>query len=441
MKNVLVVSHINTFFTELFQVGRLLNQSGKYEATFVLYPYPTRDLDQRKLVAEGFKLVDAPVVERHRVHVPVVTPVVELEKSRRKIRALLDRTDFAMVVLGGDMVGYDTSIYVQECHRRGIPVVLVPSTMSDGLEQAEVYYHDRTHQMTGLNRIAARLYPKWVFEHRGKKLLRVPGGRVMAMEWLGLAPPLPWIFNSGYADAIAIESAAMLKYYERCGITGDQLVVTGSLSDDVLAQAKREAVPRREEVYEKLGLPAGRPMLLSPLPPDFLYVSGGRPECEFKTYRELVDYWITSLMAVTTHNVVISLHPSVRYEEMKFIETDRVKIGRQGTNMLVPLCDLYVASVSSTIRWAIACGIPVINYDVYRYRYRDYAGVDGVLHTEDKTQFRAWLARDAAFFEELRAKQQIHAPLWGALDGKSGERVLALFDDVTERRRTSARSF
>ena len=431
MKQILVVVHINTFFTELFQVGRLLKQSGEYEPVFVFYPYPTRDLDMRRCDSEGMRYVDAPIVERPRFHVPLATPLVGLGQSRRKIRDLLARFDLALVVMGGDMVGYDTSIWIRETHARGFRVVLVPSTMSDGLEQAEVYYHDRAHQVTtGLNRLAARLYPKWVVEHRGKRLLREPGGRVIAMEVLGFAPPLPWIFNSGYADAIAIESEAMLRYYNRCGMSGKQLVVTGSLSDDVLAAARREAETRRETLYRELGLPPNRPLLLSPLPPDFLYVAGGRPECAFTKYDELVDFWITSLLAVTTHNIVISLHPSVRYEQMKHIETDRVKIGRQGTNTLVPLCDLYVASVSSTIRWAIACGIPVVNYDVYRYRYRDYVDVSGVLNTDDKTQFRDWLARlqtDPAFFAELTAKQRANAPHWGTLDGNSHARLMALF--------------
>jgi hypothetical protein len=409
-------------------LGRLLKRT-EYEPVFVIYPYPTRDLDARRCEAEGVRHIEAPVVSRDRVHVPVVTPLAELERSRRKIRALLRRFDLAMVVLGGDMVGYDSAIWIREAHARDVRVVVLPSTMSDGLEHAEVYYHDPTHQLTGINRIVARLYPKWVREHRGKKLLRVPGGRVLAMEWLGLAPPLPWIFNSGFADAIAIESDAMLAYYERCGLTGKQLTVTGTLSDDVLAEAKREAVPRREELYRSLGLPPDRPMLLSPLPPDFLYIAGNRPECEFRQYAELVDYWIASLRAVTTHNIVISLHPSVRYEEMKHIESDRVRIGRQSTSSLVPLADLYVASVSSTIRWAIACGIPVVNYDVYRYRYRDYVDVDGVLNTEDKAQFRDWLARDAVFFDEIRARQAKNAPRWGTLDGKSHERILALISE------------
>ena len=39
---------------------------------------------------------------------------------------------------------------------------------------------------------------------------------------------------------------------------------------------------------------------------------------------------------------------------------------------LVAISDMYVASVSSTIRWAILAGIPVINYDVYQYGYEDF---------------------------------------------------------------------
>ena len=56
-----------------------------------------------------------------------------------------------------------------------------------------------------------------------------------------------------------------------------------------------------------------------------------------------------------------------------------MRIAARKTSELVPLCDLYVASVSSTIRWAIACGKPVVNYDVYRYRYTDFISLDGVL--------------------------------------------------------------
>ena len=78
---------------------------------------------------------------------------------------------------------------------------------------------------------------------------------------------------------------------------------------------------------------------------------------------------------------------------MRHIETANVRIAARRTSELVPLCDLYVASVSSTIRWAIACGKPVINYDVYRYRYTDFLNLEGVLVIEEQNEFREIVQR------------------------------------------------
>ena len=68
-------------------------------------------------------------------------------------------------------------------------------------------------------------------------------------------------------------------------------------------------------------------------------------------------------------------------------------MARLNTAELVPLCDVFVASISSTIRWAIACGKPVVNYDVYRYRYTDFIGVEGVLTCEEQDEFVSVLRR------------------------------------------------
>jgi hypothetical protein len=98
-----------------------------------------------------------------------------------------------------------------------------------------------------------------------------------------------------------------------------------------------------------------------------------------------------------------------------------------------------VASVSSTIRWAIACGKPVINYDVYRYRYTDFLNIDGVLVTEEYEQFRGWirgLTGDADQLEALRQRQMRAARRWGFLDGRCSERILKVLTDAVERRST-----
>jgi hypothetical protein len=132
-------------------------------------------------------------------------------------------------------------------------------------------------------------------------------------------------------------------------------------------------------------------------------------------------------------NVVLRPHPRLTDEEIGHLENFGVKVSRWDTATLVPLCDLFVASVSATIRWAIACGKPVVNYDVYQMHYEDYKNVDGVLTVFSKKDFSQSITRltsDAAYYQQVSKLQKKEMSKWGRLDGKSSERMLKLFDDV-----------
>ena len=482
-KRALLVVHTNTFFIELFNAGQILIHSTVYKPViYFSISYPTVQQDMARCQAPGLEVIDfqgqpfAPTPAIGDTEIPSIPPTsgwktalkqhfpkkwVErlsilnskrhrciyqwrrssflyqyrlLKKRRSQVKAFLRRVQAEVLILGGDMVGYDTAVYIQAAHALKIPAMIVSSTMDNGQAQAESYFPDPKHSLRPLmNRFAGRLYPHWVRDWRGKKLIRMPWGRVLAMEWLGLAPPLPWVAGSGSADAIAVESEAMVQFYTAAGLPRRQLVNTGSLTDDMLAAAAQEAPARKAALCRELGLPADRPMLLSALPPDQLYMLGGRPQCDFQTYPALVEFWVRSLAALKGWNIVVLLHPSVPYEDMRYIEDWGVKIARQPTAEVVPLCDLYVTSVSSTIRWAIACGKPVVNYDVYRYHYEGFMHVKGVLYTEEQAGFEELLARlttDSAFLQQIAQAQAQAAPDWGFLDGRTGQRMLHLLDSL-----------
>lgn len=438
---VLIPVHSGTWFIELQRVARMCRRSMRYEPVLLfLTPYPHRGRDIETCRAEGITCMDESAGPA-----PGGRPRLAALMERwglDALRELKERTAFAaaaiasvrpvLLVLAGDNPGYDTACFIRAAHDAGLRVVLVPSTMSNGLEEAEVYSKNPRYLVQGaVNRAAAALFPKWAREHNGKHVLRVPGDRVFAMELLGLAPPRPWTFNSGFADAIAVESDAMRAYYAEGGLQEQQLVETGSLANDALREALAAREERRRALCGELDLPPERPMLLAALPPDFLYLEGGRPECDFNRYDGLVQFWNGAIASMRRYNRVVCLHPSVSYDEFRHLETAGVRIARRPTAELIPLCDLYVASVSSTIRWAIACGVPVVNYDVYRYRYTDYLGVEGVLRTEEQAEFAVLLARfdaEPGFHESVRALQSAAAPHWGRLDGGTGARMLALFD-------------
>jgi hypothetical protein len=455
-------------------VARMLKESGRYEPVFLFaHDYPTiaRDIaicEAEKLAylcllgAQVKPLSSEPspdeklpltrrLVKRLQSYLPesiaktikfwlhgqILDSGYYFWKLNRRLQdtiQLIRQEGIALMVLGGDVVHYDTSVFIKAAHLEHIPAVLVPGWMTSVIEAAEAFGYDPAYSLQRWsNRLMGRLYPRWVYEYKGRKLLRLPAGQVLAREWLGLAPPSPWTLHSGYVDAITVESEAMYQYCVSEGLPTDQLVLTGSINHDSMAKALQEVSQRRAELCYRLNLSPNRPIILSALPPDELYRVGGRPECDFQIYDELVQFWIQSLAAIKGYNVIISLHPSIKYEKMKYIEQWGVKIVKEHTVNLVPLCDIFVASVSTTIQWAIVCGKPVVNYDVYRYRYTDFVEAKGVATMEEKEEFLSTLRRlteGRAFYAQMAAGQAASASRWGYLDGQAGERVLNLFDQL-----------
>lgn len=364
-----------------------------------------------------------------------LSETISLRLSLERATRFFARTGAQLLILSVDLVGYDSSAYVKVARRRGMKALIVSNIMSNGLDVAEFYYRDpRFHVVGALRGIITTVFPKWALSYRGTRLMRVQPHRILAMELLGLAPRDPWLFNGSRADVITMESPAMADYMAAAGMERKQMRIVGSTADDVLAEILADRDRRREELRRSLGLATDRRIILTALPPDFLYVEGGRPECDFRDYESVVEFWIKSLCSVEGYNVVISMHPSAKADEMRALERYGARISTLTTPELVPLCDIFVAAISSTIRWAIACGVPVVNYDIYRYRYSDdFAKVEGVLTVEEQSDFLAALVRlahDKEFYRNVQAKQRAVARQWGFVDGTCSARMLALVQEL-----------
>lgn len=349
-------------------------------------------------------------------------------------RRILHALAPAVVCLSEDIPGTFSAPFIRAARTKRIPSVIIPFTIPNVLEIAEACLSRKTSWLMRLDELAAALaYPRWTLRHKGKLLLRANPGLIHAIERSELAPPDPWMTNSGNADRIAVESERMLDVYRNAGFPARQLVLTGSCADDLLHAALQEKEARRAALYRDLKLPNDRPMLLSSLVPDQL--ASGVPQCEFADYGALVEFWVSTLAAWTDKmHVVLKINPRYRREEFLYLEKWGITVAPQDTIDLVPLAEVYVASISSTLRWATACGVPSINYDVYHYCYGDFAGVPGILHVEKKADFEAAVAR-LVENEGERAKlldlQRSTASQWACLDGKSTDRLVSLFDQLS----------
>lgn len=361
--------------------------------------------------------------------------IYKLKKKESFVKKLIKQFKPKLFIFPSDN-RYDIPVFIKAAHKENIPTMLAPAFMAGAREWARFVVNVSNYQVRGfLSYLICKIYKRWVFNFENKTLLALPAGHILAREWLKIAPALPWILHSGNADAIAIESEAVFDYCVSEGLSPKKLVVTGSVVHDLMSEILRDVTYQRQRLYHSLDLPHDKAMLLSALPPDFFYIEGGCPKCDFREYYDLVEFWIKSLAQAKNYNVIICLHPSVKYEDMKYIEDWGVKIATESTAELIPLCKIYVACVSATIQWAIACQKPVINYDVYRYRYPDYLGADGVVNIEEKSEYLMYLIKltqDSDFYKLMVAKQKTCSKRWGLLDSQAGTRIIQLIDKLIE---------
>jgi hypothetical protein len=468
MKKVLVAIHLNTFFTGLFGIAIEMKRSKNWKPLICFsqqYTEIERDIQRcrqenievqfgpgnwsvnsndsnkqenspfhptfafRAFLFRGVKRINHIMVRSALFH------FIKLSVHLAKVRRIIRKENVSILVLGGDIVHYNTAVYIRAAHLESIPAIVIAGWMLNQDENAILIFRDPNASCRRFyNMIISRLFPRWRYEYNGKKLLRLPPGQIIAREILKIAPPRPWTLHSGFADAIAMESQASCEIGVQEGLPPEQIHVTGSMNHDLMARFLKNLPKRRRELFTELGFnDIENRLIIAALPPNEFLHNGEIPGCDFTNYHDLVEFWVKSVSEIRGYNAVISLHPSLIYADMKYIEKWGAKISRRHTAELIALCDIFIVSLSTTIQWATACAKPIVNYDVFKYRQHDYEIITGMVTVERQDEFRLLLKRiasDEEYLQSLVRKQIACREQWGILDGRAKDRIFNLFDKV-----------
>ncbi len=455
--SVLFFVRTKTQFLELFRVARLLKQSGQFKPVFCFENSNLPGLDDMLLKCQKEKLDVSYMMHSPQGRGDLVTQN-ETFIQNKLIRLFIDRLsnwaevspssihrhysiglvakeqagwlldhypDTVALVVGQDGIGINQAL-IRQAKQRQVPVVIIPYEYSTTKQQAEHRFHAKSFTTAPkLNRWIARLRPRWVYTYQGEKLLCMHGNRIVALELLGWSVPKPWSVHGGHADVLAVESKAMFDHYRREGLPKRKLVLTGTVANDDLARFMSAAEPRTP----------GAPLrVLCSIPPDYTT----RTQCAFDDYDTLVNFWLNTLNSLPNITLSVQLHPAVPAKYKAIIANSGITIVEENITELIPNCDVFVTSVSSVIRYAIACGKPVINYDVYGFGYTDYDTVKGVKLCTTQAEFETQairLTQDNLYYRQVCEEQAEVAQEWGILDGRAGERIMALFQRLAGRSR------
>jgi hypothetical protein len=354
---------------------------------------------------------------------------------RARARWVIKRNNPDIIVLFEDNIGNFTRFIGAAAASSSIPYVVLPITIPNPREAASFFRSSKKHAVVGMFApVVARWWPQWTYDFDGHCMLRLPVADIIAMRCLRVDSAKPWILNSGAAAAICVESAASRAIYQRFGVDQHRLMTIGGVADDTLFEVGSQREQRRRALMKALGLDPNRGLLVVAFPPN-QFRAPSKIGFEYASFADLVDGWLQALVPLAGQiNIVLRAHPRLSVDELTPFERIGCRIFTGRTEELVPLADVFVASISATIRWALALGIPVINYDCYRYRYDDYRNAQGMVLVEDQRAFALVLREiccNQAAYRRLRALQELDRGNWGCIDGQFTTRFLALLKSVS----------
>ncbi len=441
---IVLAAYLRTHFRALMPQACWLAEQGHKVTLYLAARYRDSVDDAAEAHTLGFQVIQCDGREYPEGALPLwhhrKEPVAFINKGfigcTMKFRAVSDfyhrlfgRIKPDVIILPEENVGYLSHLLVRAAHAHGARAVVMPYTIDKPNEAAETFLAKPAFQVRGwLRQSFARKHPHWVHRHKDQDLLRLPFPAAATMEWLKMAPPAPWRNLCAFSDAVAFECQALANQAIELGLPADKIQITGSRVLDEMAEIRNNSDFRKADLLEQLGLNPNKPIFLAALPPD-IFKSKLRSEVEFQTHKEATAFWLDTL-AATGWNVIVNPHPHLNPANIDLGGHSNVRLCLRPVSELLPLCDVFVACISATIRWAIACAKPVLNHDLYRFDYPDYRQASGVVHVQTRTDFQTEVTKlgtDTAYRSQLAVLQSSVAMDWGILDGGSSYRLAALF--------------
>ena len=359
-----------------------------------------------------------------------------LQQDLHCARQLLEQErPIALVLIGDRHVGLETAL-VKRANERCIPSLIVPFAQSfptaDATMRLRSPAFERIYSTVPLwNRFMAYLAPHWIYEYKQRRIFFIPPPRAVPAALLGLMPGNPWTLAGGAATAMALESQAVRDMFLEAGADSSKMIVTGKPSHDTLYACWRDAHRHKVHLCAELNIEPDIPFLLCSLP----QLAEGHV-LSWPEYWTEIRFLAKTLSQVQHVNVVLALHPTCDYEQYRFLAEEYPVIVSQGDiNELIPVADVYIATLSSTMVLAMVCQIPAVCVDFYGHGYDVYDGVRGIVSIRDKPALLPTLRRilaDRMYYDQLVQGQTEAARYWACFDGRATERVIALLDELID---------
>lgn len=358
---------------------------------------------------------------------------LRLHVQRRAIREVLSDVAPKAIFVFDERTPDINMPLLREAKDRGLRTIVVPYAMAAGEAREFVRLREPACHIKGLKlAIALRLFPSHIRRSKNDvHLLFYPFWESVAAYLHGFGRCSPWILGGGLADLLAVLGEYDREAAVREGVLPAKIRVTGQPSLDELYKASLMRKSIREEIEALYGLAPGKRILVCAVPhqAEENLLDKDTHELQIRALFSVLARQKARLMA----HVLLSLHPKSKQEHYRELANEAgLVLVKEPLAKILPLAEVMIGTLSSTVRWAAGLGIPVVVIDTLRRGYTIFnhlAAVRTVYSSDELDNVLAESFSDDGCWigpvELLRGQSQSVAPI----DGRACERLLALIDE------------
>lgn len=353
--------------------------------------------------------------------------LAKIWSDTRRARRLLSRTRPNAMILFDDRAAADMAM-IKAARQARVRVVLAPYASSS--PESDVAYRLKdaaAHGLHGmsslLRRLIAKLFPHEVRETPHGAMLFFRASDYPALAAFRLLGGRSWLWGGGKADAVCVFGEPDRDTLVSEGVDPAKVHVTGQASLDLLfAQAARRNELKQEQARDTRD---DRSLIVCAVPQ-----SAEHGQLSWEAHERATLDLFDALQG-SRARVMLSLHPRSEraYYERLAAGRPALSISSEPLETILPAADLFIATYSSTVRWAVLVGVPSLIIDPADLNYAMFDGMPGVSIVKEQAAWssaiRTALADDTLRLA-LATDLEKSAGLLGPRDGVASQRIASL---------------
>lgn len=307
------------------------------------------------------------------------------KRYKKSLKILIERRPVSIVLRGDRHLGEGWEpAFIKAGKKLAIPTVVLTYSYTSDPESLLYRRRDRSDlDGSKVEEIEKNFPGQYYFDTATQKnILYRPVFALESLKENDMLPRYPWVMGGGNSDSILVAGESTQQRLTRLGCHKDKIVITGLAVHDELYKnyQKRDEVKR--DIYHKYSFENDKPLIIiSPLQ---LFE-------EKLTDLATAQGELNSLMELCSRldaNILVSLHPRMKrslYGEI--IARYSIPVADEPLFDIVVCSDIFTAPYSSTVEWAVMCGIPTVIFDFYELNYSIFDTYKGIVIVKEKNKY------------------------------------------------------